>query len=185
MDYAKTFESGLTYSEFLDKYASPQERQNWDETFAATTLTDEQTTLLKSFVRDQKVLVLSGAWCGDCATQCPIFERFAEQTDKLHIRYLDRDDSPEFAESMLTCGGKRVPGVLFLSEDDMVCGRYGDKTLAKYRSLVEAAAGDVCSLGFGEPAEMQAAVTQEWLDQFERVQWMLRLSGRLRQKHGD
>jgi hypothetical protein len=28
-------------------------------------------------------------------------------------------------------------------------------------------------------------VTQDWLDIFERVQWMLRLSPRLREKHGD
>jgi len=28
-------------------------------------------------------------------------------------------------------------------------------------------------------------VLQEWLDEFERVQWMLRLSPRLRQLHGD
>ena len=30
-----------------------------------------------------------------------------------------------------------------------------------------------------------AEVTQDWLDEFERVQWLLRLSPRLRQKHGD
>ena len=29
------------------------------------------------------------------------------------------------------------------------------------------------------------AVTEEWLAEFERIQLMLRLSGRLRQKHGD
>jgi hypothetical protein len=28
-------------------------------------------------------------------------------------------------------------------------------------------------------------VTQDWLDEFERVQWLLRLSPRLRQLHGD
>ena len=185
MDYAATFESGLKYEDFLDRYASDLDREKWQATHASVALTEEQVAVLKSFVRDEKVLVLAGAWCGDCATQCPIFERFATQTDKLHIRYLDRDDSPEFAESMLTCGGKRVPGVLFLSEDDMVCGRYGDKTLAKYRSLVANDAAGTCAVGFGEPADLQAAVVSEWLEQFERVQWMLRLSSRLRQKHGD
>ena len=33
--------------------------------------------------------------------------------------------------------------------------------------------------------EFRSAVVQEWLDQFERVQCILRLSPRLRQKHGD
>ena len=31
----------------------------------------------------------------------------------------------------------------------------------------------------------RAAATQDWLDQIERVHLLLRLSGRLRQKHGD
>lgn len=185
MDYGSTFNDAFTYTEFLDKYASENDRSKWQLTYDAISLSDEQKTLLGSFVREQKVLVLSGAWCGDCATQCPILERFAEHCDKLQIRYLDRDDATEFADSMLTCGGKRVPGVLFLSEDNFLCGRYGDKTLAKYRSLMENAAGGTCSVGFGEPADLQAAVVQEWLDQFERIQWMLRLSGRLREKHGD
>ena len=30
-----------------------------------------------------------------------------------------------------------------------------------------------------------AKPVQEWLDEFERIQLMLRTSGRLRQKHGD
>jgi hypothetical protein len=34
-------------------------------------------------------------------------------------------------------------------------------------------------------AEETAATLQDWLDEFERVQLMLRLSTRLRQKHGD
>lgn len=185
MDYAALFESGLTYGAFLERYGSPSDREKWKSTFDAVELTDEQKTLLGSFVRDQKIVVLAGAWCGDCATQCPMFERFAEQTGRLHVRYLDRDDAPEFAKYMHTCGAPRVPGVLFLSEDDKVCGRYGDKTLAKYRSLVESNAGGTCSIGFNEPTDLQTAVLQDWLDEFERIQWMLRLSGRLREKHGD
>lgn len=185
MDYEKAFASAYNYSDFLDRYASAADRVKWESTYEATQLTDNQKSLLKSFVRQQNVLVLTGAWCGDCSSQCPIWERFAEQTEALQIRYLDRDDAPKFAEEMLTCGGKRVPGVLFLSEDFFVCGRYGDRTLAKYRSLIVHDAGVSCSVGFGEPADLQAAVIQEWLDQFERIQWMLRTSGRLRAIHGD
>ena len=35
----------------------------------------------------------------------------------------------------------------------------------------------------GDPRPAQ--VTQDWLNEFDRVQWLLRLSPRLRQKHGD
>jgi hypothetical protein len=35
----------------------------------------------------------------------------------------------------------------------------------------------------GDP--LLALVTQDWLNEFERIQWLLRLSPRLRQLHGD
>jgi hypothetical protein len=35
------------------------------------------------------------------------------------------------------------------------------------------------------PADAIAAVVSDWLDQFERVHHILRLSARLRQKHSD
>ena len=44
-----------------------------------------------------QVLVMAGAWCGDCVNQCPIFERFAEQTERIQVRYFDRDDNPDLA----------------------------------------------------------------------------------------
>jgi hypothetical protein len=39
--------------------------------------------------------------------------------------------------------------------------------------------------GVALPADEGAETLQEWLNEFERVQLLLRLSGRLRQKHGD
>jgi len=76
--------------------------------------------------------------------------------------------------------------VLFLAEDGSPCGRYGDRALAKYRDMAAALEGAACPTGLVAPSRsLLTDVTQEWLDQFERVQLMLRLSPRLRQKHGD
>lgn len=186
MDYTKKFETGLEYSDFLKKYGTPDQQQKWAAYLAAVKLSPEQQTLLKGFVRKMKVMVLAGAWCGDCVNQCPVFEHFAQANNNIQIRYFDRDDNPDLATEMQTCGGARVPSVLFLSEDDFVCGRYGDKTLMKYRELAAKQLGGTCPTGIGgiDTASLNA-VTQEWLDQFERIQLMLRLSGRLRELHGD
>ena len=185
MDFAAVFESARPYDAYLDQFATPDQRAKWDENYAAAVLTDDQQTLVKSFVREMKVLVLCGAWCGDCMTQCPAMKRVAELNDKVRLRFVDRDENAAFADYMKTCGAPRVPGVLFLSEDDQVCGRYGDKTLAKYRTLMAESAAGTCSVGYGEPEDLRRAVLDEWLGQFERIQYMLRLSGRLREKHGD
>lgn len=186
MDFGALFDQGLSYHEFLSKHASESQLPRWSAVHEKVSLSEHQSSLLGSFVREMKVLVSAGAWCGDCINQCPVFDYFSSANEKIQIRYFDRDEFPEFANAITTCGGQRVPSVLFLSEDNHVCGRYGDKTLATYRHLAETQLGPSCPTGIGAVnVSLLSAVTQDWLDEFERIQLMLRLSGRLRELHGD
>lgn len=186
MDYAKKFNEGLLYAAFLEKYATDEQRRRWDAVHTEVRLSEPQRELLRGFRREMRVLVVAGAWCGDCVNQCPIFEHFATGSDRIQIRYFDRDDEEELAETLSICGGKRVPSLLFLSEDGYECGRYGDRTLAKYRQVASDQLGSACPTGLVQPgASLLAQVTQEWLNEFERIQLMLRTSARLRQLHGD
>ena len=185
MDYVSKFETGLPYEAFLDRYADSTERQRWDSFHATVSLTDDQQALLKSWVRDMNVLVVAGTWCGDCVNQCPIFEHFAAATPKIRVRYFDRDDNPDLTAELQTCGGARVPVVVFLSEDGQFCGRYGDRTLAAYRNIISQVAGAYCPTGINHDASLTEQVVADWLREFERIQWMLRTSSRLRQLHGD
>ena len=185
MDYASYFESARPYSDFLDKYATPEQKHRWQEFHDSISLSAEQTSLLESFIREMKVLVMAGAWCGDCVNQCPIFERFAAVTPKIQLRFIDRDDPSGISEQLTTCGGARVPAVVFLSEDGKFCGRAGDRTISKYRSMVASMGGASCPTGLNVESDLTSAVVQDWLDEFERIQWMLRTSTRLRQLHGD
>ena len=79
-----------------------------------------------------------------------------------------------------------MPQVLFLSEDDHPVGRYGDRTLSKYRDMAATRDGAVCPSGIVGPGDdLLSAVVHDWLNEFERIQLILRTSGRLREKHGD
>ncbi len=185
-DFGEYYTRGLTYTEFLDRYATDEQRRKWDAFYTHVSLTDPQRETLARFTRDMNVLVLSGAWCGDCVNQCPIFEHFTQVNGRIQIRYFDRDDHPELTKELETCGGARVPSVVFLSEDNYVCGRYGDRTLAKYRQVAAEVTGEACSSGLLAPGDpLTVAVVQDWLNEFERIQLMLRTSGRLRKRHGD
>ena len=186
LDFAALFDQGLAYDAFLETHGNDAQRQRWAAVHAEVLLSDDQRTLLSSFTREMKVLVSAGAWCGDCINQCPLFDHFCSVNEKIQIRFFDRDEHAPLAEAISTCGGHRVPSVLFLSEDGFVCGRYGDRTLATYRHMAATQLGPSCPTGIGAvDVNLLAAVTGEWLGEFERIQLMLRLSGRLREKHGD
>ena len=54
------------------------------------------------------------------------------------------------------------------------------------RRLAADQLGPACPTGLVAPdADLTAAITAEWLAEFERVQLLLRLSPRLRASHGD
>jgi hypothetical protein len=203
MNLFPKFEVALPLGEFLARHGTDADRAKWQRAAAQTSLADEQRKLLGTFTRRTNVLVLAGAWCGDCAAQCPIFERFAEAalavprngtgcSDRdgreqiIVTRYLDRDEHADAQEGLQINGGNRVPVAVFFSEDGFEVARYGERTLARYRQLVARLSGEGCATGLVKGDDpVQRAVVQDWLDEFERVQWVLRLSPRLRRLHGD
>jgi thiol-disulfide isomerase/thioredoxin len=186
MNLFEKFQLGLPYDNFLARYASDGQMQRWRQFREQIVLTPGQRARLASFTRRMPVLVLAGAWCGDCINQCPIFEHFAAAAPVMQVRYLDRDEHADVQAALQINGGNRVPVVVFFSEDGYEVARYGERTLSKYRQMMPEQTGASGSTGpilSREP--LPALVTQDWLNEFERVQWLLRLSPRLRQMHGD
>jgi thiol-disulfide isomerase/thioredoxin len=162
------------------------QKKRWQSVYESIALTAGQRELLASFRRRMPVLCLAGAWCGDCINQCPIFEHFARVAEDIQVRYLDRDEHAEVQSALQINGGNRVPVLVFFSEEGHEVGRYGERTLSKYRQMVRDQFGASCATGIAIPGDpLPAQVIQDWLNEFERVQWVLRLSPRLRQLHGD
>jgi len=205
IDFRQAFQHALPYAEFLQKYATEDQRSRWQQVYDATTLTPEQMDLLKSFKRQMHVLCLSGPWCGDCVNACPIFQRIAEQSPLIDLRFVNRQRDFEnakcqckgipscevaVAKELSICGAPRVPVLLFLSEDWFECERYGERTLATYREKARkqlaGTQGASCPIALQAPEkEIHATNVAEWLTHFERVQWMLLTSPRLIKLHGE
>lgn len=165
----------------------PHEQANWRAFHERVRLTPAQAGLLATFTRRLNVLVLSGAWCGDCVQQVPMLDHIARAAaGAVDLRLLDRDENPDLAREVRICGGARVPVVLFLNEDHEFVGLAGDRTLSRYRALAARQLGASCPLpGAPVPADEVAATLQDWVDEFERAHLLVRLSPKLRQRHAD
>ena len=186
IDWSKAFAGAFPYESFLDRHANASQRARWDAMHMRFALAAEQRELLAGFIRRMPVLCLAGAWCGDCINQCPAFAHFARASTQIDLRFLDRDVNPLIRDTLSVNGGQRVPVVVFLSEDWFEVARYGERTLSIYRRMAAEQLGPACPTGFVPPAnEAIAAITADWLAEFERAQLILRLSPRLRAAHGD
>lgn len=146
----------------------------------------EEVARVRIHRRRLHVLVYTGVWCGDCVRQGPMIQRIAEAATDAEVRWIDRDVSPELQEELRMMGALRVPVVVFLSEDFWEIARYGDRTLSAYRAKALREVGPACDAGVVPPPQNQLLAEQaEWVDAFERVLLMARLSPPLRERHAD
>jgi thiol-disulfide isomerase/thioredoxin len=183
---SEQFTSGLPYDRYLQTGTDEQQRR-WSQVFDAAQLTDAQRHLVGGFVREMKILIFSGIWCGDCVEQCPLIYRIVQaNTRKIDLRFIERPREGELPPELRINGGNRVPVVLFLSEDNEWCALAGDRTISRYRALALRKLGPLCPTGiFAPEREELDATLGDWLAEVERVQLMLRLTPRLRQKYQD
>lgn len=186
-DYLKQkHDAGLTYANYLAT-GTDQQKQDWTTLYDQTPLTDAQSALLGSFTRKINVIVVSGIWCGDCVQQGPLIQRIAEGAPQaIDLRWLDRDEHMDLQEQVRINAGNRVPVAIFCAEDYEFVSWFGDRTLTRYRAMAAKNLGGVCPMpGAPVPQDEANATLADWLEHFERAHLLLRLSGRLRQIHGD
>lgn len=179
------FDRGLAYDAYVATGSAAQQ-DSWAKALERIRLTPDQRALLVGFTRRMPVLVSSGIWCGDCSAQVPMLARIAQASPAIDLRIVDRDRHADLAERIKICGGLRVPTAIFMAEDFEFIGLMGDRTLSRYRAVAAKHLGAACPLpGAETPAGEIAATLQDWVNEFERAHLILRLSARLRQKHGD
>jgi thiol-disulfide isomerase/thioredoxin len=178
-------DAGLTYEDYLATDRSKEPR--WREKEQLLRLTDDQLRLIGGFVRPMRVLCVSGIWCGDCVVQGPMLHRIAQANPQIiDLKFVDRDEHIDLAEAVRINDGLRVPTVIWMAEDYELVSILGDRTLTRYRAVAAKQLGASCPLpGAHVPTDELKATMQEWLDEFERVHLLLRLSARLRQIHND
>jgi hypothetical protein len=181
-----TFAEAAPYGQFVAAM-DPEHRPAWDQRHGQLELDDAQKALVGSFARSMRLLCLTGPWCGDCALQGSAMARIAAANpERVDLRFIVR--SEEHAELIVANrinGGFRVPLTFLLAEDGAFVARFGDRTLSRYRSMARKILGDAANVHAPPPEDPVREVLREVLDEFERVQLLLRLSPRLREKHGD
>lgn len=180
------FAQAQPYEAFVAGGETQGHRPPWDQRYEQCALTEKQQQLVAGFTRKMHVLCLTGTWCGDCALQGAAMQRVAEANpERIDLRFILRDQ--EHAELVVKApinAGFRVPVTWWLAEDFAPVSCFGDRTLSRYRAMARKALGEA-SVVAPPPADPVLAVRDEVVAEFERVHLLLRLSGRLRQLHGD
>lgn len=172
------FERAAEYEAYLA--ASPADKAaRWHQQMARLpALTPQDRQRLTGHGCRVNVLLVSGVWCGDCVRQGPIIKQLADAAGPdVVLRAIDRDVDPELRDEVRILGAMRVPVAVFLTSQFLEVGRFGDRMLSTYRRKAATELGAVCPLpSAATPADQLIVERGEWLDIFERMLLMVRLS---------
>jgi Thioredoxin len=73
-------------------------------------------------------LVISEGWCGDAAQILPIIHKMAEQSEKIDLKIVLRDENEELMNLFLTNGTKSIPKLIVLDKNTLeVLGDFGPR----------------------------------------------------------
>ena len=183
--FKRYFEQALPYSDYL-RTADEKHLLRWQNYSNSLRLSPNQISTLAKFRRKLYCLVLSGTWCGDCARQGAIFNAIESACPLVSFRFAESRANPELQDELRILGGARVPVVVALSEDFFQLGRFGDRTLSIYRRKALTELGAACELGLATPDDAEFSLeADEWIQNFERLELMLRLDPTLRARYQD
>jgi len=72
-------------------------------------------------------LVISEGWCGDAAQLLPIMNKMAEVSENIDLQIVLRDDNDELMSQFLTNGGKAIPKLIILDENNNLIADWGPR----------------------------------------------------------
>jgi hypothetical protein len=75
----------------------------------------------------QRWIVLTEAWCGDAAQIVPLLAKIADASDRISLELILRDDNLEIMDEFLTNGGRSIPKLIALDENDNILFTWGPR----------------------------------------------------------
>lgn len=168
---------GLSPSEFTAKMTKNQSAfRDWFERF---TWPDDETQLFFERFQNTGVhcKIIAADWCGDVVRNVPVILRLTEAAGIPTTLYI-MEEHLSFIDQFLTMGGRSIPVVLFVNDQDDVIGRWGprptyiqepmvafketnlDKNAPDYEDNLKAARQELMRR-YGEGTDYQTLIVEE------------------------
>lgn len=118
--------TGPDQSESLLNYSMLNDRRmkRLDKTIQ---LSEETIASAKDVNEPVTWLVLTEGWCGDAAQTLPIINKIANESEKIDLKIVLRDENEALMNQFLTNGGKSIPKLIALDKENNVINSWGPR----------------------------------------------------------
>ena len=101
-----------------------------------TVLTEELKQQIFSIQEPMTWVLLSEAWCGDAAQIVPVLGKIAQESDKIDLKIILRDEHLDMMDRYLTNGGRSIPKLICLDQKNQEIFVWGPRP-ASIQEVVE------------------------------------------------
>jgi hypothetical protein len=78
---------------------------------------NEIKNILKQQKKEWLWIVLVESWCGDAAQNIPVIAKIAEQSPKIELKLILRDENPEIMDAYLTNNSRSIPKLICIDKE--------------------------------------------------------------------
>jgi Thioredoxin len=122
LDFKDLWNQAMPFQDFLE--ASGSHRGLWEGLYRLARVPDWAETGAGKLLR---LLVLAEDWCGDASNTIPFLARWAEQSPRVELRMLRRNNHPQVMDRYLTNGSRSIPIVIVLNDAWEELGHWGPR----------------------------------------------------------
>ncbi|WP_440120682.1 thioredoxin family protein [Tenacibaculum sp. Ill] len=128
--------TGLNQSDDLLNYSKLNDKRmkRLDKTVK---LTKETLAKIKDVKEPQTWLVLTEGWCGDAAQNLPVINKIAEENPNINLKLVLRDENLELMDKFLTNGGRSIPKLIALNQENEVINTWGPRPTTATKMVVD------------------------------------------------
>jgi len=102
-------------------------------------------------------ITLTEPWCGDAAQCVPVIQKLAAASKEIQSIYLLRDEHPQVMEAYLTNGGRSIPKLICLDENQQEVFTWGPRP-----AVIQAVMNQLKADGVTEIAEIVEAIQKAY-----------------------
>jgi hypothetical protein len=124
-DLAAAWAAAIPYARFLAEVRASHPL--WEAVYRTSIIPDWAVERAGRLERPVRLLAIAEGWCGDGSSTVPVLAKLADETERLELRVIRRDERPDVMDRYLTKGARSIPIVIAMDEAGHELGHWGPR----------------------------------------------------------
>jgi thioredoxin-like negative regulator of GroEL len=124
-DLAPVWTAAIPYAQFVAEVRA--HHPLWEAVYRTAAIPGWARERASRLAQPARLIAIVEGWCGDGGSTVPVLAKLADETRRLELRVLRRDEHPEVMDRYLTNGARSIPIVVALDEAGRERGHWGPR----------------------------------------------------------